>query len=731
MSVNLHLPKLHFGFSRRLPLIMQSEAAECGLACIAMIAGFHGFEIDLLSLRQRFSFSLRGATLKNLVDVSVELNMSARPIKIELEDLCHVRLPCILHWDLNHFVVLRKVNVTTNGALKSICIHDPARGDLTVRAAEVSNSFTGVALELSPHKGFVRAVMKQKIKIGELVRSAIGLRSAMIQIFLLAIALEIFAMISPLFMQIVVDEPIASSDKEMLSIFAFGFALLMLIQTAISAFRSWVVLYISTHLNLQWVANVFAHLLHLPLSFFEKRHLGDVVSRFNSIHSIQDTLSTKFIEVVLDGILGISALVVLSMYSGLLTMIVLGGIGIYLLLRWGMYLAVRMASEEQLSSKAREQSLFLESIRGIQAIKLFNHEDDRHARWMNAVCATINRNIVSQKLTLFFSTSTKLLMGIENIVVVWLGANLVIDSQFSIGMLYAFLAYKGIFTGRAYALIDKFQEIKMLSLQGERLADIVLTKREDAPLSNEEKSDTAASNHSSVVPMEFTIELRNISFRYSDVDPWVIRDLNLMIHSGQSIAIVGHSGCGKTTLLKLLIGMLVPTQGEIYIGGIPLNRFGTRNYREIIGVVMQDDQLFAGTVADNISFFSQNADLAFIQQCAEQASISADLHAMPMGYQSLIGDMGTSLSGGQKQRLLLARALYKKPRILILDEATSHLDSENENKVNSSINALSLTRVIVAHRSETIASAERVVELRSGQIVQDYVQDRSRQTLCA
>lgn len=731
MSFTLNLPKLNFGFSTRLPLIMQSEAAECGLACIAMVAGYYGFEIDLLSLRQRYSFSLRGATLKNLVDVSVDLRMSARPIKIELEDLCHVRQPCILHWNLNHFVVLKRVNVTANGTLKSICIHDPARGELTVLAAEVSNAFTGIALELLPNKGFERRIVKQKIEISELVRSAIGLRYAMLQIFSLAIALEIFAMIGPLFMQIVVDEPIASSDKEMLAIFAFGFALLMLVQTAISTFRSWVVLYISTHLNLQWVANVFAHLLHLPLSFFEKRHLGDVVSRFNSIHSIQDTLSTKFIEVVLDGILGVSALIVLGMYSGLLTSIVLCGIGVYLFLRWGMYFAVRLANEEQLSFKAREQSLFLESIRGIQAIKLFNHEDDRHTRWMNAVGATINRNIVSQKIAIFFGTATKLLMGAENIVVIWLGANLVIDNQFSIGMLYAFLAYKGIFTGRAYALIDKFQEIKMLSLQGERLADIVLTPREDTPLTDDAKVAFITANHTSMTPTEFTIELKNISFRYSDVDPWVIRDLSLTIHSGQSIAIIGHSGCGKTTLLKLLVGILVPTQGEIYVGGIPLNHFGGKNYRSIIGVVMQDDQLFAGTVSDNISFFSQSPDHNLIEFCAEQASISSDIRAMPMKYQSLIGDMGTSLSGGQKQRLLLARALYKKPRVLILDEATSHLDSENEHKVNSSIHALNLTRIIVAHRRETIASAERVVELGSGQIIQDYMQDSVRQALGA
>lgn len=709
----MRLPALNFGARQRLPLIMQSEAAECGLACVGMVASYHGYEVDLLSLRQRFSLSLRGATLKNLVDIATALKLSARPIKVDLNELRHVRMPCILHWNLNHFVVLKKVATKANGQLDAIYIHDPAVGELRVGAADVSAAFTGIALELMPSAAFERANVKQAISIGELVSSAVGLRLAMLQILALALALEVFALLSPLLMQLVVDGPIASGDRDMLTVFALGFAMLMLFQTAIGAFRSWVVIYISTHLSMQWVANVFAHLLHLPLSFFEKRHLGDIVSRFNSIHSIQATLSTRFIEAVLDGMLALTALLVLWMYSTALTLLVLGAVTIYLALRWAMFLAARSASEQQLSSKAREQSVFLESIRGVQAIKLFNHEGERHARWMNTLGANINRTIVTQKLTLFFSTATSVLIGLENIAVVYLGAGLVIDNTFSIGMLYAFLAYKAMFTGRAYALIDKLQELKLLSLQGERLADIVLTPREDA--------DEGAAG-AQAVPADLTIELRNVSFRYSDADPWVLRHLSLRISMGQSVAVIGKSGCGKTTLLKLLIGILTPTEGEILVGGLPLAHFGARNYRTLIGVVMQDDQLFAGTVADNICFFDQTADPARIDRCAESASIAADLRAMPMGYQTLIGDMGTSLSGGQKQRLLLARALYKEPRLLFLDEATSHLDNDNEQRVNEAIHRLALTRIIVAHRRETIASADRVIEIANGEVVHDFVQ---------
>lgn len=716
MSIAITLPTLTFGRRRKLPMIFQSEAAECGLACMAMVAGYHGHATDLLSLRKRYSFSLRGATLKALVEIATVLHLTPRSIKIELDDLAHVRRPCILHWDHNHFVVLKKVITGAGGAMTAIVIHDPGRGEVRVARADVSRLMTGIALELVPTARFEQRTERQRIGLRQLVTSAVGLRGALLQILMLAMMLEAFALLAPLFLQFVADGPISSGDRHMLTVFALGFGLLMVVQMLIGAFRSWVVLYISTHLNLQWVAGVFAHLLRLPLDFFEKRHMGDVISRFNSIHSLQETLSTKFIEAVLDGMLALTAMAVMLVYSVKLTAVVFGSIALYSLLRWLTFLASRRANEEQLISKASEQSVFLESIRGMQALKLFNHEQARHARWMEAVGENINRRIVTQKLDLFFATATRFLTGAENIVVIWLGAHMVIDQQLTLGMLYAFIAYKLMFSNRTFALIDKFLELKMLSLHGERLADIVLTPPES---DDEPVHAQAAAGADGAVASGLTIELRNVSYRYSDAEPWIVRNLSLTIASGQSVAIVGQSGCGKTTLLKLMIGILTPVEGEILIDGQPAARFGMRRYRDLIGVVMQDDHLFAGSIADNISFFHQKADQAMVEHWADLASVGADIRAMPMAYRTLIGDMGTSLSGGQKQRLLLARALYKQPRMLFLDEATSHLDMENEHRVNAGIHQLDLTRVIVAHRQETIASAARVVALERGCIVSD------------
>jgi ATP-binding cassette subfamily B protein RaxB len=280
-------------------------------------------------------------------------------------------------------------------------------------------------------------------------------------------------------------------------------------------------------------------------------------------------------------------------------------------------------------------------------------------------------------------------------------------------MLFAFIAYKDQFSARVAGLIDKLIELRMLNLQGERLADIVLT----AP---ERDSQSMVVDH-----LEPSLEARDISFRYSDTEPFVLLNCNFTIHAGESVAIVGPSGGGKTTLLKILLGLLPPTDGKVMAGGVDIQKLGIDRYRKLVGTVMQDDQLFAGSIADNISFFDPSPDHGAVERYARLASVHDDIAAMPMGYNTLIGDMGAALSGGQKQRILLARALYKQPRILFLDEATSALDVYKERAVNEAVRSLNLTRIIIAHRPETIASAERVIVLDGGKVAKDLARSRT------
>lgn len=690
---------------QRVPLILQTESAECGLACLAMVASAQGLRTDLPTLRQRFSLSLKGATLADLVRMADALSLQARALRAELEELPQLQTPCILHWDLNHFVVL--VSMRAGVAV----IHDPARGQRRMKLAELSDHFTGVALEVQPAPGFVPQVQKQAITLRRLLGPVSGLKRSLLQVLLLALALESFVLLSPFLMQWVVDDVVVSADRDLLLTLVIGFGLLVLVQAATAAARSWAVLVLSASLNLQWLVNVFSHLLRLPVAWFEKRHTGDIWSRFASVQQIQKTLTTSFVEAVLDGLMVVLTLAMMWLYSPTLSVVALAAVGLYALLRWALFAPLREATEETLVFESRQTSHFLESLRGVQAIKLFNAQADRGSRFASLVVDAMNASLAARKLELTLATLHRLLFGLERVAVIGIGALLVLDGRFSVGMLFAFFAYKEQFAQRVSSLIDKAVDLKMLRLQGERLADIVLT-----PPETDAAMPATAASTGDVAPW---LELREVRFRYADGEPEVLRGVNLRIEPGESVAIVGPSGCGKTTLLKLMLGIHTPTGGEVSVGGVPLARLGLRGWRDLVGVVMQDEPLFSGSIADNIAFFEPAPDRAWMEQCARVAAIHDEVEAMPMGYHTLIGDMGTALSGGQKQRILLARALYKRPKILLLDEATSSLDVERERIVNQAVKQLALTRVIVAHRPETIASAGRVIALSDGRVAQD------------
>ncbi|QLL11374.1 peptidase domain-containing ABC transporter [Pseudomonas chlororaphis] len=698
------LETLALRLRRRLPLILQTEATECGLACLAMVAGYHGYHTNLMELRRRFTISLKGISLKQLIQTAHHLQLGTRAVKLDLADLGKLKLPCVLHWNFNHFVVLKAVD--SRGAL----LHDPAHGLRRLSQEELSRSFTGVALEFWPDSGFEKQQAPPRIKLLGMLGKVTGLYRSLTQVLLLAGALEVFSLVSPFFLQWTIDNVIVSEDRDLLSTLVIGFGLLLLMQQAVSGVRSWVMMHMSTLLGVQWQANVFSHLLRLPIQYFEKRHLGDVVSRFGAVDSIQQTLTAAFLSAVLDGLMTLATLGMMLLYSPPLAAIAIAAMSIYALGRWIWYRPLRNATEEQIVHAARQQSHFLETIRGIRPLKLFQRQDERRSVWLSLLVEQINAGLRTQKLQLLYQQMNGLLFGIENLLVIWLGATMVMDGQFSVGVLMAFNAYKSQFDGRVGSLIDKFFELRMLQLQGERLADIVL--------------QTPENSHGNLSPdslreRDAAIEIHGLHYRYSEQEPWVLDGIDLHIGAGESVAIVGPSGCGKSTLLNVLLGILPPSEGQIRVAGLELSQLGLDGLRELVGTVLQDDVLFAGSLTENISFFDSHVDMPWLIQCAQMAAIHDDIQGMPMGYNTLVGDMGTVLSGGQKQRVMLARALYKKPKILFLDEATSHLDVHCEQRVNAAIRALRITRIMVAHRPETIASADRIIVLGQGKVVLD------------
>jgi ATP-binding cassette subfamily B protein RaxB len=683
-------------FRARVPVIFQSEAAECGLACLAMVAGFHGFRADLSSLRRCCPLSLRGVTLGQLINVANELRLTTRALRLDLKDLSRLALPAILHWDLDHFVVLERVG------RRHAWVVDPALGRRKVSVEELSKRFTGVALELQPAAGFERKHDSVQLPLSGFFRGVRGLGAELCKILILSLSLQVFLLVLPLFGQIVIDEIVLADDRNLLLVLGMAFLLIVGIQVCITGVRGWQVTTLAATLQFGWAARLFHHLVRLPMAWFEKRHMGDIVSRFRSLHAVEALVANTVVEAVVDGFMALTTVFVMLFYSVKLAGIVLVAVALYGGVRLALFSALRLATFEALVLGAKADSLFMESLRAILPLKIYGREALREAVWQNRRAEAMNAEVRTHRLGLIQELANALLFGAENVVVLWAGAIAILGGELSVGMLVAFIAYKNQFGVRAAALVDKALEFKLIALHLDRLADIAVAERDPA----------TASPAATLRRISGAIEVRDLWFRYANTEPYVIGGLNLRIDAGECVAITGPSGGGKTTLLKLLMGLLDAESGRISVDGVELGRGMLAGYRRQIAAVMQDDVLLSGTLADNIACFDPTPDQGWMEVCAQQAAIHEDIVRMPMGYLTPVGDMGSALSGGQRQRICLARALYARPKVLFLDEATSHLDAFTEHRVHQALCELRITRLIVAHRRETLAMADRVVQLQ-------------------
>ncbi|GBU19048.1 MULTISPECIES: peptidase domain-containing ABC transporter [Methylobacterium] len=700
------LGTLQFGFGRRLPVVLQAEAAECGMACLAMVLGYHGRHVDLGSLRRRHALSLKGMTLRNLVDLAGAMGLATRALRIELKDLGRLKRPCILHWGLNHFVVLAEVRA------RGIVVHDPARGRRVLTFAEASREFTGVALEASPASGFVREAATPGLRLRDLFRNLAGMRPALAQILVLSLGIELVAILMPIAAQIVIDEVVVNGDLDLLLVVAIGLGLLLLVQLVLAVARTWAIMIAGTALNYQWSASLFDHLSRLPLDYFEKRYVGDVISRFGSLSTIQKGLTTDLVQAVLDGLMSIGMLVMLFVYGGWLGFVVVLSTLITTAFRVFAYNAYREGTEESIVAEARQQTHFIETVRGMASVKLLGLRERRRGTWLNQFVVALNARLRLQRLDLVFGRANELLFGADRLILLVLGARAVIDQSMSLGMLVAFLAYRDQFSGRIGSLIESGFKLRMLNVQTDRLSDIVLTEPEEQPAGPSPAPPPAApeaTDGGQAASRAGAVSARDLALRYGDDEPWVFRGLSFDVPAGSSFAITGPSGCGKTTMMKIMMGLIPPSEGAVLVDGRDIRSLGAAAYRSRIAGVMQNDGLFAGSIAENISCFDERPDPAWIEECAARAAILEDIRRTPMGFETLVGDMGSTLSGGQKQRVILARALYRRPDILFLDEATSHLDEPTEAAIAEALRSLAMTRIIVAHRPATIAHADQVL----------------------
>jgi ATP-binding cassette subfamily B protein RaxB len=679
-----------------LPLLLQSEAAECGLACLAMVASAHGHALDLNEIRHRFQVSLKGTTLKDLAGFARALGLSARALRLEPAALGKLQCPAILHMDMNHFVVLKEMR--GDGAL----IHDPAFGLRRLDAARLGRRFTGIALELAPTASFAPKRPAPRLGLRQLAGKLPLARGIVPKALALSLAFQLLVIAAPFYVQLVIDRGVAQGDASALAPLAAGFALLVLLRGAVAWVRTRVLLAFGGLLNTQLMANVVRHMLRLPHGWFESRHVAVLLSRVSSTQPIKDLVTEGLVAAVVDGLMAVLTIAVAALFAPELALVVLAGFLVHALVKIWQVRRSMEREHEYIEAFAKTQQEFIETVRGIATVKLFRKEAERERRWTDRHVESVNARYALDSVKAKADLARDLIQAFVLVLVVYVGAGQVIAGATSLGVLMAFVTYQQMFADSSARLLDFAARFRLLDVHLQRLTDIV---------QSEPEADDAAAFADAGPRLAGGLCVRDLSFRYGEREAPVLAGVDFEVAPGAFVAITGPSGGGKTTLLKLLVGLLEPSSGTIAYDGKPLHLLGLAALREQIGVVMQDDMLLSGSLAQNITFFDAAPDHDWMRECARMAAIAADIDRFPMGYHTLVGDMGTVLSGGQRQRILLARALYKRPRILFMDEGTSSLDTDREREVNANLKAMAITRIIIAHRKDTIDAAERILEL--------------------
>lgn len=689
----------------RVPVYRQRETAECGLACIGMVAAFHGFESDLAHLRQRFPASMRGLSLKTLVYIANSMRLAARSVRLDPTSLIGLSLPAVLHWDLRQFVVLVKIRKLF-GRLRYL-IHDPALGARWLSAEEMNQRFTGIAVEFNRMNDFEPKNERRTVQIWDLCSLGSGFGRSVASVIALSLVIQIGTLASPLFVRAVIDIVLPSADFDLLLVLSISFALLALTLGFTVWLRSFVLSLLINSASFQLSTSLLRKLLELPLKWFTARSSGTIISSLQSVNPISDAFARGIASSFVDGLLALTTLCVMMYLSLQLTLVSVCILGIYGFVRWAVLVPMMEHRKTSISAEASDYNVASETIKGIAAIKLAAQENARRVIWQQKKVEVTNARIRIDRLNAVLQALDVLAPGLEAVLVIYFGSRLVMNEVFSLGTAFSYMLYKQFFARAIVSLLQAVGEYKNISAHLENVADITL-----CPSEAQDKATVTAQK------LKGAIRLEDIWFRYGAGESDILRGIELNIRPGEIVAIAGKSGGGKTTLLKIMQGLHDPSRGQIWIDDQPISAIGRRSFRAQIGVVAQDDILYAGSIAANISFFDPELSIERVVECAKLTAIHHDILAMPMGYETHCGDAGSSLSGGQRQRILLARAIYRRPKILFMDEGTAHLDVDTESRVLSAVRQLGITCIVVAHRPEALAAADRIIVLVDGKLTE-------------
>lgn len=682
---------------QQLPMLFQSEIGECGLACLAMIGHYHGKQLEVRELRSRFAGSLSGASVRSLVDIAARLQLRCQALRLEPNDLGSLVLPAILHWDLDHFVVLKKL-----GRCRAV-IHDPAAGVREYTLSELGNHFSGVALQCAPVKGFQKHAPARRLTLRELISAGPDFRHGIAQILLLSLLLQMLTLLAPLYLQLVIDQGITRGDTDLLFLLALLFVFLIFGRTLVAYSRGLLTLSFTNRIGFQLVTDTFRHLLRLPLAFFERREIGDVVSRFSALENIKQIITQELVTAVVDGVFSLLTLVILFLYSPTLALVVLIATGAYSGLRLVTLGGEKARRQETVINNAAQQSRFMENVRAISTIKTNGIESEREADWSDRYTRYLNAGFRLGNYQLALTSWQGLFFGLENIATVYLGALAVTTNQLTLGQFMSFLFLKQHFVTSVTALLPKLGEIRLMRLELERVADIRLAPPEMLAHAESLESPVLCGD----------IEVERLSFSYKGASEPLFKDLTLCLPAGRVTVITGPSGCGKTTLLKVLLGLEPADAGGMIVDGQRRGAFGLAPFAEQISTVLHGEGLLAGDLAFNVTLGADGGNEKRLRRACERAGLSPVIATLPLGFATRIGELGSMLSAGQVRRVLLARAFYRLPRLLLLDETLTHLGRGAAVAIIDTIRAAGITALVVSHDAEVIAAADQLFTLNA------------------
>ena len=683
----------------RVPFVSQLEDADCGAACLAMVLAYHGKRVDLGVLQDAMSIDRDGASASSILEAGTSFGLRGRGIAIDVEDFQHLPPASVLHWGFNHFVVFERA------VRDGIHIVDPAMGRRFMSWARVRRSFTGVALCFE-RGADVSLPQRRASRFWAMVRRLVAEPQLLARIAVTSVLLRLFALSVPILMGFVVDRVVPRSDRDMLYAVAGGLAVMMLFQGLSGLLRGHLLLALRARIDLSLSPAFLEHLMSLPYAFFLRRSSGDLLMRVNSHATIRDLLTTSTISALIDGVFVLTYLVLIAVLSPWIALLVAGLGVLQLLAFWLSAGNYRDLNAQELETRAATESVLVQIISGVETLKAQGAERWAIERWSHAFADEVNVALARGRLSVLIDTALLVFQTLAPLSILVVGAVLVMDGAFSLGTMLALSALAGSFLGPLRALFDSAMQLQLLGGYVDRIDDVLGTEPERGP-----------GRGRPAPKLRGAIRLTGVTFGYGNAKP-VLEDVDLDIPAGSTVAIVGSSGSGKSTLAKLLLGLYEPTRGTVSYDGHDVAGLDLVSLRRQLGVVMQSPHLFGGSVRTNIAVGTPGGGFAEVVHAARLACIDDVIESLPMGYETLTGDDGETFSGGERQRLALARALVSKPAVLLLDEATSALDTEVERQIMKNLEQLECTRVLIAHRMSTVASADLIVVLEDGKVVE-------------